>query len=241
MNEFPDRYCEICNKVIAKVYASSGRKVPYSKYMKRRFCSYECKYKWQSEFMKVENPLKKDRLYHIWHGMKERCNNPNMNTSKWYSEKGINVCPEWEHDFHAFKQWSLENGFDYEKTRKEQSLDRKDNSKGYSPDNCRWVPHSVNCRNTSRNVLIERNGITKTAIEWAEETGLSHKTIISRAAKTTDPNIIFDKETRAHRSNTGIKGIIFDKKNNRYVVYKNHQYLGVRKTIEEAIALKEEA
>ena len=179
---------------------------------------------------------RKDRLYHIWQSMKNRCNNPHGIKAKSYYEKGVRVCESWENNFNAFKEWALANGFDYSKTRKEQSLDRIDNNKGYSPENCRWVTQSENCRNKGNNILITKDGVTKTATEWAEILGLNPKTVMQRANKSNDVDVILDTQKRAHRSNTGVKGISYSKGNFR--VWVNHKYLGSRKTLEQAKELK---
>jgi hypothetical protein len=51
-----------------------------------------------------------------------------------YQDRGITVCDEWRRDFEAFERWARENGY-----APELFLDRIDNYKGYSHDNCRWV------------------------------------------------------------------------------------------------------
>lgn len=170
--------------------------------------------------------------------MKQRCYSPKNPSYKYYSAKKITVCKEWLESFEAFKRWALENGYDYEKSRKEQSLDRMDNAKGYSPNNCRFVSHSENCLNTDRNVYLTADGITKTLSEWSKETRLPIETIRQRMMKTDDVKIILEKEKMAHRSNTGIKGISKNKYG-RYVVYIKHQYIGSYRTLSEAITMKE--
>jgi hypothetical protein len=61
----------------------------------------------------------------------------------------VGCCEEWRHDFEAFESWALENGF-----KPELFLDRKDNSKGYSPENCRWVTAKESTANRRKAIYI---------------------------------------------------------------------------------------
>jgi len=86
------------------------------------------------------------RIYSIWENMKSRCYNPNAESFKYYGLRGITVCPEWRNSFQAFHDWAMSHGYQYD-----LSIDRIDNDKGYSPDNCRWATakeQSQNRRNT---------------------------------------------------------------------------------------------
>lgn len=90
------------------------------------------------------------RLYHIWQGMRSRCFNANHKRYMDYGGRGITVCEEWENDFQAFYEWAIANGYD-----DKLSIDRIDNDKGYSPDNCRWATAKEQ-NNNKRNVKKER-------------------------------------------------------------------------------------
>lgn len=84
------------------------------------------------------------RLYHIWVDIKRRCYDEHCDHYYTYGARGITVCDEWKNDYPAFKRWALDNGFSFSSTGKEQSIDRIDPNRGYSPDNCRWITLSEN-------------------------------------------------------------------------------------------------
>lgn len=89
---------------------------------------------------------KHSRLATIHNGMKFRCYNPKCKGYKNYGGRGITVCKEWlntervntgghnnpSKGFLTFQQWALANGY-----KEKLSLDRINNNKGYSPENCR--------------------------------------------------------------------------------------------------------
>ena len=89
--------------------------------------------------------LSKTRIHKEWRGILHRCKNPSASHYENYGGRGITVCDEWKEDFMAFYEWSMQNGYADNLT-----LDRKDNDKGYSPDNCRWVTHMENCHNRGK-------------------------------------------------------------------------------------------
>lgn len=51
------------------------------------------------------------RIFKIWQGMRQRCNNPNDKDYKNYGKRGIKVCAEWDSSSETFVQWALQNGY----------------------------------------------------------------------------------------------------------------------------------
>lgn len=113
--------------------------------------------------------MSKTRLYKCYQAMKKRCKyEPN------WAGKGIKVCEEWQ-TFEPFMEWALANGYDDSLT-----LDRIDVWGDYEPSNCRWADYFTQMNNTTQNVRITINGVTKTASEWSRECGVPAATIRKR-------------------------------------------------------------
>ena len=87
--------------------------------------------------------------------MIERCMENNIDRDC-YFDRGITVCDEWLGSFKAFEKWALENGYE-----KSLNIDRIDNNKGYSSDNCRFVTPRINQNNKRDTLYIEYNGEKK--------------------------------------------------------------------------------
>lgn len=92
---------------------------------------------------KTTHGMRRTRLYGIWCGMKQRCQNRNNDSYKTYGARGITVCDAWQ-NFEAFKNWALASGY-----KAGLEIDRIDNDLGYAPDNCGWVSKTENRKKRS--------------------------------------------------------------------------------------------
>lgn len=74
---------------------------------------------------------RKNPLYQTWADMKRRCSDPSRPDFVRYGGRGIRVCDRWQ----TFANFEA----DMRPRPPGTTLDRKDNNRGYDPDNCVWA------------------------------------------------------------------------------------------------------
>lgn len=122
---------------------------------------------------------RQSNLYGIWTGMKSRCENKNNPAWDRYGGRGITVCERWK----SFECFLVDMG----EPEGDMSLDRIDNDRGYSLDNCRWATVTEQSRNRRSNVKMTVGEKTMCIAEWSEETGINSATLRRRIKNGWSP------------------------------------------------------
>lgn len=113
--------------------------------------------------------------YQAWYSMIQRTTNPRYKQAKDYILRGISVCDEWR-DFVNFLA-------DMGERPAGLQLDRIDNDRGYSKDNCRWATRTQQMHNTRVCRHLTIGGVTKPLPVWARERGLYPALVRNRIVK----------------------------------------------------------
>ena len=115
--------------------------------------------------------------YRSWDHMIQRCSNPKNQRFADYGGRGVLVCDRW---LESFENFLSDMGF---KPTPKHTLDRVDNNKGYSPENCRWADPKTQMNNKKNNHYLEFNGETKSLSDWSLHTGIPYSCLSSRIAR----------------------------------------------------------
>ena len=109
--------------------------------------------------------------YQAWLSMKDRCLNPADAGFRNYGMRGIQICQKWKESFQSFLR---DMG---PRPSADHTLERSNNSKGYSPKNCIWATRSQQARNRRNNFNLRHAGKTMCLADWAHEIGIDRRTL----------------------------------------------------------------
>jgi hypothetical protein len=104
--------------------------------------------------------------YISWQCMKTRCSNPNYKQYYNYGGRGITFPESWK-EFANFlaDMGEKPDGF---------TLERMDNDKGYSKENCKWASRKEQAANTRTAKRLTYNNKTMCMLDWSRELNIPY-------------------------------------------------------------------
>lgn len=120
--------------------------------------------------------------YFSWDAMLARCTRASHNAYHRYGGAGVTVCDRWL----TFENFFVDMGIRPD----DMTLERRDNSKGYSKENCRWATRREQQANRNCTPNLVYCGITKTLSKWAEFFGVKRDTLYKRFKRGWSPERI---------------------------------------------------
>lgn len=126
--------------------------------------------------IRLRHGMVKSPEFKAWSEMRQRCGNKNNHNYYNYGGRGITVCERWS----SFESFIVDMGY---KPSCEHSLERVDNNRGYSPDNCIWADKTTQARNRRTNLVFTLGGRTSCLSEWCELLSLDSSVVYQRIRK----------------------------------------------------------
>jgi hypothetical protein len=126
--------------------------------------------------------------YKLWVAIKQRCYNPKARYYHNYGGKGITMCDRWLNDYETFINDIGQRPY------KDASIDRIDGSKGYTPENCRWVDRTIQSINQR---LAPNNTSGYRGVSWFKA-AKAWRAYITAYKQRIDIGYFSDKEEAAY-------------------------------------------
>lgn len=133
------------------------------------------------------------RTYRIWASMVQRASGGGDERARRnYFDRGIRVCKRWRKFSNFFE--------DMGEAPEGRTLDRIDNNKGYSHENCRWATMKEQARNKRTNVVLEYRGTRLPIVAMAEKFGLTKSMLGTRIARGWTMQQAIETPSGKHRN-----------------------------------------
>ncbi len=134
----------------------------------------------------------KDKLYHIYHGILKRCNNPNEIAYKNYGGRGI-AC-EWK-IFDDFREDMKEEFLNHQKKHgvKNTTIERINNNGNYCKENCKFITRQEQNMNRRSCHFITYKNETMTITEWSKKLNIPRGNLYYRINKGWSIKKAFNK------------------------------------------------
>lgn len=143
--------------------------VPTEKLNSGHTQSCGCLHKERTSIARRTHGLAGTNIYTRWSKMVSRCTNSHDAAFRDYGGRGIEVCERWYNFAEFFEDMGMPPFIG-------ASLERVENDKGYSKDNCIWADQKVQANNRRNNVLFHEMHL----LDAARLIGINYKTLHER-------------------------------------------------------------
>lgn len=124
---------------------------------------------------------KVEPFYQVFNGARCRCTDPSKKDYYRYGGKGLTF--DWN-NYLDFKRDMYPSYLEHKKLHpNDTSLERIDNTKGYSKENCKWATMREQAKNRCTNKYITYQGKTMIIADWARELGVPRQSVRYRLAE----------------------------------------------------------
>ncbi len=96
--------------------------------------------------------MSKTKFYRVWKAIKNRCNNPNVESYKDYGGRGIKICERWLESFENFRDDMYESYLEHKKNNNSTTINRINNNGNYEPSNCKWATYLEQTKNKRKSI-----------------------------------------------------------------------------------------
>lgn len=117
----------------------------------------------------LKHGMSLSKEYKTWMGMHRRCYDSTARGYSRYGGRGISVCERW----HSFENFYADMG----NKPSDMSIERIDNDKSYSPENCRWATNVEQSKNRRLTINLTYNGVTMCLKDWSRKIGKPYTTM----------------------------------------------------------------
>lgn len=166
-----DRFGKTCWK--CRCLCGNLSTVNGSQLVRGKIKSCGCFHKERVSEVRKTHGLSKSNEYRTWSSILRRCYNPNTKDYPNYGGRGIRVCSRWKNSFENFLK-------DMGNRPSGMTIERKNNDRNYSPENCRWIVKKYQNRNTRVTVWLTFRGRRLPLVQWAEELSIQSSTLRKR-------------------------------------------------------------
>jgi hypothetical protein len=133
---------------------------------------------------KTTHGMTHTRIYNIWHGMLQRCLNPNSTGfNESYGGRGITVCNRWR-TFELFFE-------DMGPGKMGWKVERVNNDAGYTLENCVWATPKRQAQNRRDNRIVTVQGVTGCLKELCERFHVIYSRVRDRLERGWDVESAF--------------------------------------------------